>query len=76
MMSSRRSSKTKEYKRNIEFGSILNPGQLKLNNEILKDAILNACQIDHSIKVNNARQYAEKFLNMDVMLNKMVATIL
>ena len=65
---------TSLYKDIVEndMGIVIKPE----NNEILKDAILNACQIDHSIKVNNARQYAEKFLNMDVMLNKMVATIL
>jgi colanic acid biosynthesis glycosyl transferase WcaI len=65
---------TSLYKDIVEndMGIVIKPE----NNEILKDAILNACQIDHSIKVKNARQYAEKFLNMDVMLNKMVATIL
>ena len=55
-----------------DMGIVIKPE----NNEILKEAIVLACKNDYSNKVKNARQYAEKILNMDVMLNEMVASIL
>lgn len=65
---------TSLYKDIVEnnMGIVIKPE----NNKILKEAILDACQNDHTDKLKNARLYAEKFLNMNAILNKMVEMIL
>ncbi|UKT62230.1 WcaI family glycosyltransferase [Pedobacter mucosus] len=42
------------------------------NEVTLRKALLNCCLQDHSTKHINARLYAERFLNQDVILNKLM----
>jgi colanic acid biosynthesis glycosyl transferase WcaI len=46
------------------------------NNDRLYDAILQACNGDHTLERNNSRSYAEVFLNKDSILSKMRGSIL